>query len=386
MARAAPLHPESQRLRRTIVREEDILSSVVDDWNRLCATSENTNFFVTPQWILPWWRHFREGSELRLTMYYDDRGPKAMLPLRLDRRRVDGRRVRALELMSNAESPKPQWLIRGDPVPVMDRWLCDLNDSRDWDVLHLRDVPAATPGMDVLPSLIDGHRIRWREKPAEGALILDVTGDFDDYWNSRSKGLRKQFRRFQNKLAARGGFQVSVSRPDDDPQAWLDRVFGIASHTWKTARRTSLADGGRRLFFADVVKDLWSTGQVRIFIGTLGGVDVAYDLTFVYGGFLYGLKTDYHQDYRELAPGIFLLRHLIENGYQAPDIHTIDCITDTGFMRRFTDTVAVNRDVMVFNRTLSGRLVGLLERRLKPLGRRLKSLAGNRAAANSAPA
>jgi CelD/BcsL family acetyltransferase involved in cellulose biosynthesis len=374
MSQQDPSQSTGDKLHVTIVKDEPVFDSVLDDWSRLCETTENPNLFIMPHWVQTWWRHFHEEASPRIFVYYDELGPKGLFPLMLGRKPIDGLRANVLGFMTNEESTKPQWLVRGDPGPVIRRWVADLATETDWDVLDLVSLPADTDGLDVLPEVLDAHGLRWTRRPGQGASILDVTGDFEDYWQGRSRNLRKGLRNRENRLGAGGELQLEISRPDDDPNWWLDRIFNVASHTWKAARRTSLADGKRRLFFADEVKELLPSGQALVFVASLDEVDIAYDLTFVHRGFLYDLKTDYHQDFRDLAPGMLLVKHMIEYGCADPDIHTIDFITDPDWLRRWTETVAESVHLRIFNRTLTGRTIGILEKNLRPLGRAVKRM------------
>jgi CelD/BcsL family acetyltransferase involved in cellulose biosynthesis len=377
--RSLVVRPAGDRLRPTgvhlkIIEDESGFDGVADDWRRLHETTASPNLFTTPLWIQTWWRHFHQGARPRIFVYYDEQGPRALFPLKLDRKRFDGFRANVLGFMTNEESTKPQWIVRGDPGPVLRQWAADLAATTDWDVLDLAPLPEDTPGLDLLPEILDAHKLRWLRRLSEGALCLDVTGGFDDYWRGRSRNLKKGVRNRENRLAARGGFKLEISRTQDDPQWWLDRIFNVAAHTWKAAQGTSLADGERRRFFTDVVEALWPGGRVRVFMVSLGGVDIAYDLTFIHRGFLYDFKIDYHQDFRELAPGVVLLKHLVAHGCADPEVHTIDFITDPIWMRRWTTDLVQNHRLIVFNQTLTGRTLSLLEKNLRPVARVVKRL------------
>ncbi len=361
-------------LRLTIVKDEPAFDSLLDDWNRLGDTAEPPNFFVTPNWVRNWWRHFHQGAVPRIFVYHDDLGPRALFPLMLRRQRIDALGANVLGFMVNEESTKPQWLIRGDPAPILRRWTADLAADQEWDVLEMADLPANTAGLDLLPGFLTAHGWRWIQRPGEGALVLGATGEFEDYWQGRGAKLRKGIRYRENRLRERGELKVEISRPGDDPQKWMDRILGVAAHTWKTARRTSLADGPRCQFFTDVVKEMLPTGQAQVFVASLAGKDIAYDLTFIHRGILYGLKTDYHQDYRDLAPGMLLIKRLIQYGYADPRVQSFDFITDTPWMRRWTETVTESVHLTVFNHTLTGRTLALLEKNLRPVGRVVKRL------------
>jgi CelD/BcsL family acetyltransferase involved in cellulose biosynthesis len=366
--------PADDNLRLRVFRDEPVFEDVLDDWGRLSDAAEPPNFFMTPHWVRTWWRHFHQGATPRIFLYHDDLGPRALFPMMLRRRRIDGLGANVLGFMTNEETTRPQWLIRGDPAPVLSQWTADLAADRGWDVLEMASLPADTTGLEVLPGLLKNHGWRWVKRSGEGALYLDVTGDFSDYWQARSRNLRRGIRSRENRLRERGGLKLEVSRPGDDPQPWLDRVFEVAAHSWKAVFGTSVADGERRRFFIDVVTEMLPLGQAQVFMASLDGQDIAYDLTFIHRGTLYDLKIDYHQGFRELGPGMLLLKRMIEAGHKDPRVQTIDFVTDPEWMRRWTDTASENLHLRVFNRTPAGRTIGWLEQNLRPLGRAAKRI------------
>jgi CelD/BcsL family acetyltransferase involved in cellulose biosynthesis len=368
------------KLEAQIVDREEDLESLCAQWRDLYRVQGQANFFIDPDYLRIWWRHFGQMSTPRVFVFRDRQGLRAVFPFRLTRRRAGPVNLRVMSGMSNWESAKPQWLIRGEVEPVMDSWLDVALARRDWDVFHLPDTPLDTPGLTYLWRRLTARGYKFRDVPCEGATIISVNRDFDYYLATRPKKKRHNMKWALNRIKKAGPVGFEVSRPEDDPGQWIDRLFDLAGRTWQAAEGTGLNQAPRADFYDEVVRTFLPRKGLRILILTLNGKDVAFFLGYLHLGVFYIFKTGYDQEFHQVYPGLVLLKHLLENSFQDDDIQLLDFITSKPLFATWTEATAPMCDLVVYHHTPRGRLLCLVQTaiipRLKQMGIRPRRSGG----------
>jgi CelD/BcsL family acetyltransferase involved in cellulose biosynthesis len=355
---------------QTIEREED-LESFLDEWRGLFKDLGQANFFIDPDYLQVWWRHFCRQSVPRVFVLRDDHGLRGVFPLRLSRRRVGPVSLRVMSGMSNWESAKPQWLIRGEAEPAIDAWLNTVLSRRDWDIFHFPDTPLNTPGLPHLWRSLSARGYRWRDVPCEGATVLDASGDFDTYWTGRPKKKRHNMKWALGRIKKAGSVGFEISQPEDDPLAWTERLFDLAGRTWQASEGTGLNQPPRDEFYRDMIRTFLPQGRLKIYILTLDGRDVAFFLGYAQQGVFYVFKTGYDREYQQVYPGLILLKHLLDDCFADDEVGLLDFITSKPLFATWTDATAPLCDLLVYHHTLRGRLMSLIQLTVIPLLKRL---------------
>lgn len=337
---------------RLIDRRED-MDPVWAAWERLAEGQ--SNFFASLEWNQLWFRHWRSEANPLCFLFHQDGRPVALFPLVMVKARQRGVTRRKIEIMSAPHLP--EWLIDGPVAPIVSRWLDELVSLKGWDVLRLREVRVEMTGLAQFTALLDGKGFNWREDPVVGAPITAVDGDFEEFWGSRSRNLRKQVGKMWRHAERQGRIETAVSRPSDDPDRWSQRVMDIAAHSWKAKEGSSLAQGPDQAFYPEALRQYLPRGLARIYLLSLGGRDIAYYLGFIWDRTFFNLKTDYRSDFSGLSPGITLLKPLMEHCFADPDIDRVNFLTTLPFNIRWATEVVPLRDLSVAGRRLRAKAI-----------------------------
>jgi hypothetical protein len=145
---------------------------------------------------------------------------------------------------------------------------------------------------------------------------IDTVGNFEDYWSSRSKNLRRNIRGLLNKLESEKlePKLVVLQTPHEIDSAVADH--GRLEETgWKRQVGKPLSKGDVETdFYADLLKARASTNCARIFQLYLGNRLAASQFGAIAGSTLALLKTGYDDGLARFAPGrlldYFMLQHL----------------------------------------------------------------------------
>ncbi|MBU0515836.1 MAG: GNAT family N-acetyltransferase [Proteobacteria bacterium] len=329
------------------------MDQVWEAWERLA--DKQSNFFATLEWNRLWLGHWRSEATPLFFLFHQAGRPVALFPLILVKARQRGLMRRKLEILATPHLP--EWLIDGPVGPIVTRWLDELISLGGWDVLRLGEVPAEMPGLAQFTALLDEKGFQWREDPVAGAPITAVDGDFEGFWGSRSRNLRKKVGKMWRHAEREGRLEFSVSRPSDDPEVWSRRVMDIAAHSWKAKEGSSLAQGPDLAFYPEALRLYLPRGQARFYMLSLGGMDIAYYLGFIWDGTFFNLKTDYRSDFSEFSPGIILLKPLMEHCFADPDIRRVNFLTELPFNVRWATEVQPLRDLTVAGRGLRAKAI-----------------------------
>jgi CelD/BcsL family acetyltransferase involved in cellulose biosynthesis len=154
---------------------------------------------------------------------------------------------------------------------------------------------------------------------SDHALTMNVSlaGNFETYWHSRPKQLRKNLRRYQKRLADDGivARYVMVADPVE-VQAATERYAELEGQGWKGRQGTALGSYPAQLaFYRELLKAHAADGTAYVFELWLGDRLAASRLLVGGGNMIVILKTTYDESQQAYAPGRQLLHELIRNAF-----------------------------------------------------------------------
>jgi CelD/BcsL family acetyltransferase involved in cellulose biosynthesis len=312
-----------------------------------------------------------------------DADGRAMLPLRLIARTVDGLPgVRVLEYPHHVLLDLHDALLRPGDLEGARELLrgLDLVAPRGWDLLWLPRVPASSAFLQALRRL-EPKGLVVREITESKSLSL--AGGYDGVRQRiRSKFLVNE-RRKMKRLGEMGKVAHKVHRPTrrDDP-AFLE-FLRVEGSGWK-GRGGSMISGsaGFRAFFETLVESFGAAGDCRIDHLELDGKSVAAQFALLSGGAINLLKIGYDEAYHQVGPGGLLLHETLKT---AGELRELSFITGA----RWNDTWGARAegvfDVRIHNSTPIGRLAHATAR-MKPHLKRGLAWVKEQRAGTAAPA
>jgi hypothetical protein len=263
------------------------------EWDRLNAELCAAHPFLDSRFIGPLLVYFGSGDEL-LCMHHDGGVIDAALILRpLGWRRwalfLPGQaqigpllcsKARVLESLFEA-LPGYAWSI--------DLLAIDPDYAPDWSGLRL-------------PHLVRHHAL---------TMAINISGGFDDYWQTRPGQLRKNLRRYRQRSEKQ--FTTRKFNVIAEPQqiaAAVKRYGEIESSGWKGKAGTAInANNLQGRFYVNVLKGFAEQGQAKICELLLDEKTVASRLLICNDKMVIILKTTYDETLASIAPG---RQHLLE--------------------------------------------------------------------------
>jgi CelD/BcsL family acetyltransferase involved in cellulose biosynthesis len=161
-------------------------------------------------------------------------------------------------------------------------------------------------------------------------IAVRLSGTFEQYWQARSKQLRKNAKRWERHLDDDAiPMQVRIAERPAAVARAVDRYSDLESRGWKGRIGTALHVGSRQhAFYADLLERFSRRNDAYVFELYLGDVLAASRLVIKDAGMLVILKTTYDETLQQYAPGRMLLREVIREAFRRWPGHTLEFYTN----------------------------------------------------------
>jgi CelD/BcsL family acetyltransferase involved in cellulose biosynthesis len=290
----------------------DVFTTLQPEWNTFLKQSPSDTLFLTWEFQKTWWDHFGDGCELRLLTARDEAGRLAgIAPLYLERDE-SGREL--LRLIGGVEvADYLDFITPADENgELLAAFVDALNAMPDWQMLDLRNIPAASRTRAQLAALAAPRGLTHREQVEEVCPIIRLGDTFDAYLESLDKKQRHEIRRKVRKAYAEAEIKwyvVDAERPlEDAVETFVDL------HQRSKLNKDEFMTPQMMAFFRDLARRTFDAGWLELAFIEVNGRPAATYFDFAYNSATLCYNSGYDpQAYAALSPGIVLLAHLIEH-------------------------------------------------------------------------
>lgn len=246
-----------------------------------------------------------------------------------------------------------------------------------WDTLRVDRVRARSELLAALPK----SGIRYALSDAGASAFCDVSRR--DALKSLSKDTLRNVDRLKRRAQRHLG-EVAIAPIADASVAGVafDRFVALENVGWKGTRGAGtslLADESTQRFFREVMRRFQHDGCARIDFLTIGGRDAAAQLMVRAGATWFLLKMSYHPYFKEVGPGGILLKALLEEMRDSPDILEVNLTTNPSWAARWHFQTEPLYYVHIYGRTLKGQL-GYAGRLVKEVAKQVRDVLHSRRA------
>lgn len=149
-------------------------------------------------------------------------------------------------------------------------------------------------------------------------ISIALTGSFDEYWNSRSKNLVKNIRRYCNRLSQGNHKVVFVQvEAEEEMPAAITRYGQLEEQSWKNQIGTAVLPGNQQgHFYEDVMSAFARTGNATVYELWIDDCLAASRLVIHNEHQFIILKTAFDISMAQFAPGRLLLHEVIVDAFR----------------------------------------------------------------------
>ncbi len=293
------------------LRPHTEFAAVSDEWQRLCRERYAGHPFLDTRFV-----------ESALTAFANDGVSLAIADGAPGGMALVHRRSRWV-VESFCPSQLPMALLRWDDDRV--------------DAAALRGLLAAAGGRlfgllhydELFHQPIDGDAGLMNSVDYAPTMNVALDGSFEDYWRGRSKNLRRNISRYQNR-AERDDFEISLEEVtgEGDMSAAVSAYSRIESAGWKGQVGSAILDDNEQgRFYRELLQRFAGTGDARVFHLRMNEKIVASRLMVQAGGTALILKTTYDEDFSRYAPGRVLLYLVLQRLFEDERIDQVEFYT-----------------------------------------------------------
>lgn len=352
------------------------LASLQSRWDELFLLRPNepsTSF----EWVSAMARHHvRPNDRCFIVRLEQDRNIVGIVPLVARALKVMGRRITLVGPLTEEYNTHSDLLLRSTDENLVRAFVRALGQlPMKWDCFRMARLLEESPLTSMLQRCLHegGHRVGIRD--GLPAYVLSLPGSYDDYLEARSAKFRNYLKRTERKILSSGAVDVFELRPQDEFDGAYSTLLQVEQASWKQLHGTSISAVERQTrFYRDFCAAALGRGRLHLQWLTLDARPVAYNLGYVTDGGYHYLKTSYDHAYRAVSPATFLRARLIESlinrGVQQLDFPG----EPYEWERQWTDDIRWRTVLTVYSGTLSGRILGIVERLRyrKPAERRVQ--------------
>ena len=293
----------------------DAFDALKPEWNALLKQSASDALFLTWEFQATWWRHLRDGDDLRLITVRDaDGGLIGIAPVY--GLRTDGDCI-ALRLIGGVEVADYLDFIaaRGCEREVLRAIFEALCAMPDWRLLDLRNVPAASPTRALLPALAAERGFAVEERVEEVCPVVALPETFDAYLDSLDKKQRHEIRRKIRKAHNEAAVSWHVVGAEHDLTTAMNDFIDL--HQRSAHYKDDFMTPDMQNYFRALAQQMQSAGWLELAFIEIHGTRAASYFNFVYNDETLCYNSGYDPEaYAVLSPGIVLLSTLIDHSIQ----------------------------------------------------------------------
>jgi CelD/BcsL family acetyltransferase involved in cellulose biosynthesis len=269
-----------------VINTVEALEKFSPEWSELYRRCPRATPFQSPQWLLPWTRHFFRGRELWALAIRDGGELIGFAPLF-----CWGIHQRTVSFLGAGISDYCDLLyapgMEAECVAAVWRWLTEQRDR--WDLLDLQELRCGSGFLEA--------------QPAVECSVCPVL-DLSTYPEAMDHKHRTDLRRARNKLK-HSELQFAVATETDFTRRF-EEFFRLHEARWGPL------DDSIRRFHGDVAAEFLAAGLLRLCLLHVDNEPAAAIYSFSTAHTLYCYLSGFDQAMAKLSPGGVLLGWLIE--------------------------------------------------------------------------
>ena len=372
--------PPSPEYLLTQVTDEQALDTLREQWPALATQHRYPSAFLTHQWLDAAWQWQSPDTRLRLVTARPGDRLIAACPFVARRRHRYGITFRALEFLSVPDTQECDILCIRDHESDFASSLADLlvTGLTDWDLISLNLLREDAYALQILPDVLTKAGLHTSIDKVASNPSVPLNSSWQDYYRTRSRRLKKGNNLIANRLQRKyQDIQIRHFRPGTDDQDTIHRcveqLTDLSASSWKgRGTQNTFDQPGPRRFLKRLMQRMPEINGLSIWLLELDSTPVASELQLSHEGTISALRSDFRQELGKDSPGTYLNWKLLERMFDTDNqVYRMGPGSNAYKARWSVQDLPLYR-LTVFNNTLAGRSIRLMETRIKPVLRKLR--------------
>ncbi len=317
----------------------DALLDFRTEWERLFEQAKTNNVFLTFEWMSLWCKYLCKEVRPLILAFKENGRYLGIAPLMIRRGKKFNLPIRKIEFLSASDADRLDFIIPDRKEEVLrELFRFFFEDYIEWEILEFSDIPDFSSSAE----------------SSEGDGGLSST--------SSLKGLKKDFRRINNRLLRLGlkaGFERFTEL--ETAKGLLQEMIEIENKSWKGSSGVGIFSNKDKVsFHKELIEALAKKDMLDIAILRLDKNIAAYIYSFKFNSTCQGYNMAYLPEYSHLSPGVLLIHFLIEDFFLKGGREFDFLKGDEPWKQRWTNLYRTHFRIRVFNKKPYARLLMLL--------------------------
>lgn len=366
----------------SIVETKQAFHELAAEWNALtqrCAAS----VFFRHEWFDAAWAWRETDSTLCIMLARQDGNLVGIFPLIRTKTKEHLLSIQCLEFLTVPDTQACDLIIDPESRAVVIAAFSDaLCTQMKWDRLSLSYLSGGHRAADDLMVLLVNRRYRCCRKPQGTNLFVPLSGSWETYYAARTRGLKKASNLAANRLNKLGQIDIRWISSDNTTRSAIERALAqtidISQRSWKRATGTSLNERGPLSFITVLTEHAMRNGWLSLWLLFLDGKALAMEYQLRDAGNVYALRADFDAECEDISPGSHLMRMLLETLFGRGLHRYYMGPGENAYKLRWTSEAVAQHRILVYGKTLSGRIIGILDDIVIPAVRTLRDKASSK--------
>jgi len=368
----------SAQLSIRIAADESAFNALKPDWNALAESANPQSVFYQHEWFDAAWQWRKTDGLLHIMCVYQQAKLIGLLPTIETCASAYGIRVRQLEFLSVPDTQACDVLAvpdaEGAVLEILFNWLAS---TRGWDRVQLSGLHENARVVKHWTKWVRSRALAGQVTQNQVSLGVSLAGTWADYYARRSRRLKKGNNLIANRLKQTWRsveLNALCPRADDpDCRRIVDEVARISASSWKRSTGNTFDHAAPRRFLDRLSALAAERGWLQVWVLRFDGKAVASEYQLMFGDTVSALRADYDEAYEASSPGTYMNWKLLERLFERGRGHYNMGPGRNAYKLRWAEVTLPLSTLSVYNRTLRGRWLHLIDLWLKPRWHAIRS-------------
>jgi CelD/BcsL family acetyltransferase involved in cellulose biosynthesis len=354
-------------------------NNLAQTWETLSKKQGELNPFLSFEWFKIWLEHFLKNDSLLILLPYREDRILAIVPLLIRQEKIDGIKVKRIELIGNIYSPIRFLLFNSSDIEERENILFYVFEFftkfyKTWDIINLYPLPEENNCFDLVRMAVNRTKFKPSEYFCFGDWFLDkIELSGDEYFEKLPKRVKKDIAYNQRRLRNMGHYEFKVIN-NGDVDHYIDIYYDVYSRSWQ--ERESIGPH----FHRDLAKMAARNNWLRLGFLFFNNVAMASQFWLACDGTAYILKTVYDQKFKKYSPGKILTSEMMKYVIDNDQVKTADYIHgDEAYKEDWAPKRRERKGILIYNNNIKGQYLRILNERVSPILNKNKYLKKSKA-------
>ncbi|MGE5431495.1 MAG: GNAT family N-acetyltransferase [Syntrophomonadaceae bacterium] len=291
------------------IKNIDELNSIRDEWAELYSASLNAVPFLSPAWVMPWWKYFG-NNQLWTLAVYNRRILVGLAPMYIYNYKSQNGYLRQVTFLGTGNTDSMDILCRKDFEEESVKLTMDfLTGCKDcWDVCDFQELRSSSPILKIKAP--EGFEVAIQNSGVRP--VVKLPANFHEYLSMLPVSFRKNTLRARRQLTDSGTISLHLATEEylEEYTGWLFRLHNASRQFRNTPGL--FEDNTLQYFHKEVSKEFFLIGILRLYVLKHNERIIAAVYSFIKNKRLYYYIGGFEPEMAKYSPGSVILLEIIE--------------------------------------------------------------------------